>query len=147
MLQNINKNLKISPLVLDHISDNRLSLCIKSMKKDKQLSKISIDSLSQTCTNDIEKRNKYNTFYKNYLLQRTMLVTTTIIEQLVVLIPILYPNLIHMAELTFLCLISLLPNVLGLQFIDSLRHPNILLHLLLFLCIVLYLARSMSSQV
>jgi hypothetical protein len=147
MLQNINKNLKISPLLLDHISDNRLSLCIKSMKRISNYLKYLLIASRRHVTNDIEKRNKYNTFYKNYLLQHTMLVTTTIIEQLVVLIPILYPNLIHMAELTFLCLISLLPNVLGLQFIDSLRHPNILLHLLLFLCIVLYLARSMSSQV
>lgn len=54
-----------------------------------------------------------------------MLVTTTVVEQLVVLVLILYHKLVHVPECTFLHPIFFLTTEFSLQFSNNLIHPSI----------------------
>jgi hypothetical protein len=62
-----------------------------------------------------------------------MLVVAIIIEQLIVLVPILYHDLVRVAVHTFLHLIYRLTVEFGLQLINGITYPSILLGLSLLL--------------
>jgi hypothetical protein len=62
-----------------------------------------------------------------------MLVVTIIIEQLIVLVPILYHDLVRVAVHTFLHLICRLTVEFDLQLINGITYPSILLGLSLLL--------------